>query len=1425
MTEPLLKIARSSNDTPQTTDDTLETVSSPCVSSLQPTEDQPDTISDSLLLRKPSIHFQESLLILVDLHLVKRLIQSMLNKCNRKFNPYSYLGCLFHAFFKKSWLFKVFLQSSTIPLKEQDLHSVSSINSFFGTDVRSVSLNIEFDPDGDSGSQMDTILGFKSICTHLDSTKSLKHYLNQVSFDSPLSGYFSQLSLLLDISSEFFLPHLRGLTFVTGNPSDTETFTLLCNTIVTNTVLLELDIEFYSITYSEAITVAEVLYLTNRLKKISLSGIHHHSDEDVLVLFNAISKNVVIESLFLSFSSDNPNIIFSLFNSSSLKKIEFYYSELYYGELTENAATNLTVTELVFTDSYVRGEVLTAMVNCCTCLRKLVIESKERSRNSFLLLFKALEANTSLLEVQVINSHSRKSLTDDEVQSLSKMLENNTTLLVLNFDLSVNSCQFVNIVNGLKMNSTLLETKLSFYAVDLNCSMLIFEEFAVNKLNSSIYYYSHCIDVHNGVLCFSPDFFSNPIISSEELSSLRCFLECFSIKELTLKKCRFTQESITALCDLIRSNTSLTSVDFSDFKFVELTPNGTYQWIDNFDSYDHYSNLINAIQCNSRLTTVTLSNCDIGLKTLLTIFELVSTNKITSNIDISPHLIDFSRGSIFYTPKKLIVDELVLRVDFLRLNRDIKHSKCPHYQIDTDDDVFCLQGIGDYKIPEVTVEVVSSLRCFLECFSIKELTLKKCEFTKESITALCDLIMSNNSLTSVNFGDLIFVELTAMLSFFELVSTIKFTLNIEISPHLIDFSRGSIFYTPKKLIVDELVLLVDFLRQNRDIKHFECPLYQIDTDDDNRSNIWSSFIFAVFFGEFQYQKLTLKKCEFTKESITALCDLIRSNNSLTSVNFGDFLLRELTPNGFYQRIDNFDSYDHYSNLINAIQCNSRLTKVTLSNSDMGIKTLLNIFELVSNNKLTSNIDISPHLIDFSSGAMYYYKYVEDDDLICLLNALKSDVIVKSVDCKGSSIISVKGLIALFEVISFNKSVIDVDISPHLINVGNGVFRFSKKSESLFGKPDITTVDCISLQNFLNRFSIKELSFEGCLFSVESFSILCDSIKAHNSLTSVELWGCNLSESGFLNVITALQFKSCFKIIDLDNSNVKPKSLFRCLDVILAGKLTPTIEISNCVINVETGVFNLSFESDTQVTADEVSSLQCFLQCFNMKRLILRGCIFTNEAVAILGDIIRTIQLTFVDFSYCNLSHLFGNISEPSNVFSPSITMLDLRCNRIGSEGARALAEALKVNSTIIEIYLDKNSIGPEGARALAEALKVNSTIIEIYLDKNSIGPEGARALGEALKVNSTITHISLFANSIGSEGARALAEALKVNSTVAEIYLDENSIGPEGARALAEALKVNSAITYINLSKNSIRPEDARALVALKVNARVIMII
>ncbi|XP_004343810.1 hypothetical protein CAOG_07086 [Capsaspora owczarzaki ATCC 30864] len=144
----------------------------------------------------------------------------------------------------------------------------------------------------------------------------------------------------------------------------------------------------------------------------------------------------------------------------------------------------------------------------------------------------------------------------------------------------------------------------------------------------------------------------------------------------------------------------------------------------------------------------------------------------------------------------------------------------------------------------------------------------------------------------------------------------------------------------------------------------------------------------------------------------------------------------------------------------------------------------------------------------------------------------------------------------------------------------------------------------------------------------------------------------------------------------------------------------------------------------------------------------------------------------------------------------------LHLNQIGDAGAQAIAEALKVNNTLTDLYLDENQIGDGGAQAIAEALKANATLSYVHLKHNQIGDGGAWAIAEALRVNSTVTVLSLRHNQIGDGGAWAIAEALKVNKTLIRISLDGNQIGDAGAQAIAEALKVNTTLTLLFLSRN-----------------------
>lgn len=63
-------------------------------------------------------------------------------------------------------------------------------------------------------------------------------------------------------------------------------------------------------------------------------------------------------------------------------------------------------------------------------------------------------------------------------------------------------------------------------------------------------------------------------------------------------------------------------------------------------------------------------------------------------------------------------------------------------------------------------------------------------------------------------------------------------------------------------------------------------------------------------------------------------------------------------------------------------------------------------------------------------------------------------------------------------------------------------------------------------------------------------------------------------------------------------------------------------------------------------------------------------------------------------------------------------MIKFNNNTIGDEGAKAIAEALKVNLSLKELWISENKICAEGVKAIAEALKINYSLEILNLEDN-----------------------------------------------------------------------------------------------------------
>ena len=102
---------------------------------------------------------------------------------------------------------------------------------------------------------------------------------------------------------------------------------------------------------------------------------------------------------------------------------------------------------------------------------------------------------------------------------------------------------------------------------------------------------------------------------------------------------------------------------------------------------------------------------------------------------------------------------------------------------------------------------------------------------------------------------------------------------------------------------------------------------------------------------------------------------------------------------------------------------------------------------------------------------------------------------------------------------------------------------------------------------------------------------------------------------------------------------------------------------------------------------------------------------------------KAANATSLDLNKLGLRELSRELLEAIAEHLPELKSLNLSNNRIGDEGAKAIAAT--VSPQLTSLYLDDNSIGAEGAKAIAEHLP---QLTSLDLGRNSIGDEGAKAI-------------------------------------------------------------------------------------------------
>ena len=157
----------------------------------------------------------------------------------------------------------------------------------------------------------------------------------------------------------------------------------------------------------------------------------------------------------------------------------------------------------------------------------------------------------------------------------------------------------------------------------------------------------------------------------------------------------------------------------------------------------------------------------------------------------------------------------------------------------------------------------------------------------------------------------------------------------------------------------------------------------------------------------------------------------------------------------------------------------------------------------------------------------------------------------------------------------------------------------------------------------------------------------------------------------------------------------------------------------------------------------------------------------------------------------------------------NLTSLDLRSNKSGAAGVRAISSACY---GLISLHLGDNQLGDAAASEVARLLETeNASLQKLNLSNNGISDDGVVLIVKSLtNPNLALSFLSLSGNGITKRGVAALGALLhRQHCTLKELILNDNPIGDGGAAAIASGLE---KLEKLHLSGCGIQEAGALAL-------------
>ena len=668
----------------------------------------------------------------------------------------------------------------------------------------------------------------------------------------------------------------------------------------------------------------------------------------------------------------------------------------------------------------------------------------------------------------------------------------------------------------------------------------------------------------------------------------------------------------------------------------------------------------------------------------------------------------------------------------------------------------CLQDLRLSGNRLTTTGIITIAKSLRKLSTLKVLNISSNLITEEAADAIVSVILSNNELEELYFGD---NELQAGTC--KIVAALKNTTLKILDIDNINLSGGKVAngrcVQPCGKTISQTLSILNTITS---LYLGDCYVTERMAKD-----------LAAVIDSNSLKCLQLKNNQLQSRGVMTICQSLQQLSTLTHFNIRNNRITEevaeciasvILSNNRMQKLYLGDNILHNKTvvIIRALQSVSSLVVLYLSNMKMTEAVASDLVLAINNNLLLEKLYLagnflSNSLVTVLKACKKSNKYLTLLDLQC--NCVDPSAMVDLASVTGD----IDTLEALF-LGGLSLSTEEQFKSNYLMNLKQVCSQFNVKSHQEHRIIEILNMEARRSSTIHNV----KLNYDINYLPLTHTDYLCTDIflnKENFSMSSLKST-FKLSKMDTATIIKSLPNISSLKVLDMEHSNI---------DGIAASELEDKL-YSNTVL----------------------------------QQLWLRGNRLNNDGYVFILDSLEHIStLTILDLSFNNIGYQSADNVAAVIYINPALEQLWLDGNGLLDTGVMQICRALKHVTKLRILSLCSNGISDDSAEELSAAISSNDLLEDLLLGNNNLQTVGIYKIVHSLNNLVRLRKLDLFHNGVTKEAADELAVTISNCYTLQELYLSDNMLGTIGAVKILESLKQKSKLQVLTLSNNNITDE------------------